>query len=79
MDGEHPTRNQRTILWITVALIFAVGALAYDGLRRQRALSRMDAELQAVRTEIQSLQEQAREQDKRAREAKDRALNAIAD
>jgi hypothetical protein len=76
---QPPPPRNRVPVWIVVALIFAIGALAYDGLRRQRTVTRMDSELQNLRTEMQALQEQARERDKRAEQAKDRGAHAIAD
>jgi hypothetical protein len=77
---QPPPPRNRVPAWIVVALIFAIGALAYDGLRRQRTVTRMDSELQNLRTEVQALQEQARERDKRAAEqSKDRGAHAIPD
>lgn len=76
---QPPPPRNRVPVWIVVALIFAIGALAYDGLRRQRTVTRMDSELQNLRTEMQTLQEQARERDKRAEQAKDRGAHEIAD
>jgi chaperonin cofactor prefoldin len=76
---QPPPRGNRVPVWIVLALIFAVGALAYDGLRRQRMVTRLESDLQTLRTEMQTLQEQARDRDKRAEEAKDRAVNSIAD
>lgn len=76
---QPPPPRNRVPVWIVVALIFAIGALAYDGLRRQRTVTRMDSELQNLRTEMRTLQEQVRERDKRAEQAKDRGSHEIAD